>query len=44
MSVNAYLLGLFERGSTTEYCIAGQALVVVRDSDIVVVVISALFS
>jgi hypothetical protein len=44
MSVNSYLVGLFERGSTTEYRIAGQALVVVRDSDCAVVVISALFS
>jgi hypothetical protein len=44
MSMNSYVLGLFERGSTTEYRIAGQALVVVRDSDVAVVVISALFS
>jgi len=33
MSVNTYVLGLFERGSTTEYRVAGQTLVVVRDSD-----------
>jgi hypothetical protein len=44
MSVKSYVLGLFERGSTTEVRVAGQALVVVRESDVAVVVISALFS
>jgi hypothetical protein len=44
MSVNSCVLGVFERGSTTEYRITGQTLVVVQDSDVAVVVISTLFS